>query len=119
MGKRLLPILMVLTIGATPLAFDSCQIACAEAATARAVEHSCHQHQAATTKQQIAGVPHACGHDDSLPVTDLAAASINAPAVIVQAVICTPPALRPAGATVAFTASIPISPPALTTQLRV
>lgn len=118
-GKRLLPIVMALAIGATPLAFDWCQIACAEAATTQAVEHSCHHHQAANAKHQIAGVPHACGHDDSLPATDVAVASLNAPAVIAQVVILTPPVLRPVHAIFAVSAPVPISPPALTTQLRV
>ncbi|HTM05209.1 MAG TPA: hypothetical protein VL173_16985 [Vicinamibacterales bacterium] len=119
MGKGLLPIVMALVIGATPLAFDWCQIACAEATSAQAVEHSCHHHQAATAKHQVAGAPHACGHDDSLPPTDVAAASLNAPAVIAQVVIVTPPVLRPVAASVAAGTFVPISPPTLTTQLRV
>ena len=119
MGKRLLPIVMALAIGATPLAFDWCQIACTEAATAQAVAHSCHHHQAGTAKYQMAGVPHACGHDDSLPPTDVAAASLNAPAVIAQVIILTAPVLRAVNASVAAASSVPVSPPTLTTQLRV
>jgi hypothetical protein len=110
---------MTLAVGAAPLAFDWCQIACADAVSAQAMGHSCHHQHAGTAKQRIAGAPHACGHDETLPATDIAAASINAPAVIVQAVAFAAPVLRSSNAIVATTPSVPISPPTRSAQLRV
>jgi hypothetical protein len=77
---------MVLVISAVPLAFEWCQIACAGVASS-VTTHSCHHHHAGSDSSgrpivAIAGIPHACGHDDDLAALMTSVVAMAPPGVV-------------------------------------
>jgi hypothetical protein len=71
--KRIVPCLVALAIAGAPVAFELCQIACADAIASSATSHAasggaapCHEH-AQATGSRVSAAPHACAHERDQP----------------------------------------------------
>jgi len=111
LARVVAPLVIALAVAFAPVALDACQVTCAAHAAAEqagvshhhahgrpdtsgmAAQHSAHAEHACdhaavvspvTDAAHVTGVPHTCGHSDSLPPTSIASAKIllHAPAVI-------------------------------------
>jgi hypothetical protein len=132
--RRLVPLVAALTVALAPVALDACQTTCAASVAATkddahaghhdmhhggsSTEHSCHHPVAPVVSDAtvtVTGVPHSCGHTDTLPPTSLAGAQhmLTAPGVVPTPWVLTAPSSTAAPRIDTTTArdSIPIAAP--------
>lgn len=145
MLRRLVPLVMVLTIALCPVALDVCQVACAEqehgtlvtsssdghhhdAQPADAMAAHQHGHDAApvapapatASATAMRGVPHGCLHGADLPAFVGTNLQIELPPAAAVPILFALPALTSGTRLAAATDSVVHSPPiTLTRQLRV